>query len=407
MTKPRVAAVGGDESFSPLVARVLGANPDDVTTIASVAIAERAIAEGDRPFDVVVLAPSVREEEAAGIAEFVSKEIPTTAVIVVRDAPVDGAFPRLIRSGARDVVDISRGSTELKEAMQRAVEWSAGFKDAANRSAIRDVEQGAIVSVFSTKGGTGKTFLSCNLAAALAERTHRPVALLDLDHDLGDVFAYFGATPKRSLQDLLMLGEDAETEDITRLGTPLVNGVTGFGSAPDARAEPIPGGTITRLLRTLKEAFPFTVVDATSEYSDHVLSAFDLSDAICMISGLDAIGVRHLTMGMQTLERLGVPKHRIRVVLNRADSKVDLAPEDVERLLSITVDLKIPSSSLVPRSVNRAKLLWVDERRSEVAKAIEGFADRLRDEFGPPVDATEVEAKHRLWRGGKLRHVTG
>jgi pilus assembly protein CpaE len=359
MTQPRIAAVGGNAAFVPLVARVLGTSPDDLVVITSVASAERAIAEGDRVFDVVVLAPTVAEKDAASLAEFVSKEVPTTAVIVVRDAPVDGAFPRLVRSGARDVVDISGGGTELREALLRAVDWAESIKGTTARAEGPKTGEGAIVAVFSTKGGTGKTFFSCNLAAALAERTGQHVGLVDLDHDMGDVFAYFGATPKRSLPDLLLLEEGADSDEVTRLGTPLIDGVIGFGSTPDPRAEPLPSGGVTRMLRTLKDTFPFTVVDASAEYSDHVLAAFDLADAICLISGLDAIGIRHMTMGMQTLDRLGVPRDRVKIILNRADSKVDLTPEDVEKLLGLTVDARIPSSSLVPRSINRAKLVWV------------------------------------------------
>jgi pilus assembly protein CpaE len=402
MTQPRVAAVGGNETFPTLVARVLGASADDIVVIPSVASAERTVAEGSQLFDVVVLAPSVGEADAISIAEFMSKEVPTTAVIVVRDEPVDGAFPRLVRSGVRDVVDLTRGSGEFKDALDRAVEWSAGIRGTSSaRGVVPDTSNGAIISVFSTKGGTGKTFLSCNLAAALADRTGRPVGLVDLDHDLGDVFAYFGATPKRSLQEMVTLDGDADGGQVEQLGTLLIDGVTGFGSMPDPRAEPLPSGAITRMLRAMKEAFAFTVVDATSEYSDHVLAAFDLSDAICLITGLDAIGVRHMTIGMQTLQKLGVPRDRLRFVLNRADSKVDLTPEDVERLLGIQVDARIPSSMLVPRSMNRARLLWREERRSNVAKAIEVFADRLASEFAPEtVAATSSAGKHRRWKKG-------
>lgn len=400
MTQPRVAAVGGNAAFVPLVARVLGTSPDDLVVMASVASAERAIAEGDRVFDVVVLAPTVSENDAASLAEFVSKEVPTTAVIVARDASVDGAFPRLVRSGARDVVDISSGGGELREALLRAVEWAEGIKGTVARAEGPKTAEGAIVAIFSTKGGTGKTFFACNLAAALAERTGKQVGLVDLDHDLGDVFAYFGANPKRSLPDLLLLEEGAGPDEVTRLGTPLIDGVIGFGSTPDPRAEPLPSGAVTRMLRTLKDTFPFTVVDATSQYSDHVLAAFDLADAICLISGLDAIGIRHMTIGMQTLAKLGVPRDRLRIVLNRADSKVDLTPEDVEKLLGLTVDARIPSSSLVPRSINRAHLVWAEERRSDVSKAIETFADRLRSEFSAGAEPSATGTKRRRWKKG-------
>ena len=56
--------------------------------------------------------------------------------------------------------------------------------------------RGHILSIFSSKGGTGKTFLS-NLATAIAEVTGIDTAVVDLDIDMGDVFTYFGREPRR------------------------------------------------------------------------------------------------------------------------------------------------------------------------------------------------------------------
>jgi pilus assembly protein CpaE len=353
-----------------------------VSWLPSISSAQRAIAEGEQPFDIVVLAPSVGDDEAIALAEFSARESAATAVLLVRDVPVDGSFPRLVRGGVRDVVDLTKGRNEFREALRRAVDWNSGMRGTASANGSRG-PTGVVVAVFSTKGGTGKTFLACNLAAALAERSGSQVGLLDLDHDLGDVFAYFGAEPSRTLQELLTLDDGADAEAVAQLGTPLAKGITGFGSRPDPRAEPIPGAAIARMLSKLKDAFPFSVVDATSEYSDHVLAALDLSDAICLVTGLDAIGVRHMSIAMQTLQNLGVGRDRLHFVVNRADSKVDLTIQDIERLLEIRVDSRIPSSPLVPRSINQGKLLWFDKRRSDVSKGVEAFADRLMAKLTP------------------------
>ena len=387
MTTPRVVAVGGSSAFPPEVARALGAAPDSVSWLPSIASAQWAMTDGKERYDIVVLAPSVGDDEAIALAEFAARESPATAVLVVRDTPVDGAFPRLVRGGVRDVVDLTRGRSEFKDALRRALEWNAGMRGSANGNGSHSAT-GVVISVFSTKGGTGKTFLATNLAAALAERSGSRVAVVDLDHDLGDVFAYYRAEPSRTLHELMTLDDGAGAEAFAQLGTPLAKGVVGFGSRPDPRAEPIPGAAIARMLSALKEAFAFTVVDATSEYSDHVLAALDLSDVICLVTALDAIGVRHMSIAMQTLKNLGVPAERLRFVVNRAGSKVDLTIEDIERLLGIKVDGRIPSSALVPRSINRGRLLWFEQRRSDVAKGIEAFADRLRVTLKPePVAA--------------------
>jgi pilus assembly protein CpaE len=295
----------------------------------------------------------------------------------------------------RDVVDLTRGKSELREALRRAVDRSSGHHVSTNGSGAHG-PSGSIVSIFSTKGGTGKTFLACNLAAALAERSGSRVALVDLDYDLGDVFAYFGVEPRRTLQELVTLDDGADPEAVAQMGTELAKGVIGFGSRPDPRADAIPGATIARTLSALKESFAFVIVDATSEYSDQGLAALDLSDAICLIAGLDAIGIRHMSIAIQTLQSLGIPRERLQFVLNWADSKVDLAVQDIERLVGVRLEVRIPSSTLVPRSINHGQLLWVEQRRSDVAKAIEGFADRLMAAFAPPVVAATT---HRFGSG--------
>lgn len=104
-----------------------------------------------------------------------------------------------------------------------------------------------------------------------------------------------------------------------------------------------------------------------------------------------------MSIAMHTLANLGVPRDRLRFVINRADSKVDLTVEDIERLIGIRVDGRIPSSPLVAQSINRGRLLWLDQRRSDVAKGIQVFADRLRTSVAPD---QVVSTKRRLWARG-------
>jgi pilus assembly protein CpaE len=377
---PRVFAIGGDDSFRPLIARALLTSPDAIGWVPDLEAAKRTLMTSVR-LQLVVLGPSVTDEQAAAVAERMTRESPSTAVVVVREEALNGSFPRLVRSGVRDVVDLSTGTTDLEDALRRAVEWSAGVR--AAQQGEESATGGAIVSVFSTKGGTGKSFLSCNLAVALAGKLGRPIGLLDLDHDLGDVFAYFNAEPRRALQDVADLPDDAVADAVLQLGTPLAGNVVGYGSPPDPQADPLTVHAVGRILRMLQEAFPFVVVDGSAEYSDHVLAAFDMSDVICLITGLDVIGVRHLSLGMRTLESLGVPRDRYRVILNRADSKVDLTATEIEKILNIHVDARIPSSPLVPRSINHGQLLMLESPRSDVAKAISEFAAGLCRQFAP------------------------
>jgi len=93
--------------------------------------------------------------------------------------------------------------------------------------------------------------------------------------------------------------------------------------------------------------------------------------------------VKHLSKALDTLLTIGLPRERFRVVLNRADSKVGLDAADVERVMKIQVDAMIPSSRLVPTSLNKGRPVVLDEPTSEVSQSITSLAVRFSGVDGP------------------------
>jgi pilus assembly protein CpaE len=285
-----------------------------------------------------------------------------------------------MRAGIRDVVDMTQGTDELREAVERAISWASNLRS-ANASGAKSegarTQRGHIISIFSSKGGSGKTFLTTNLATAIAQVTGEDTALVDLDVDMGDVFTYFGREPTASVTDLMELGEGADRARVREVGVEVAPHTWAFGAPPDPAAEAPAGEAIGKFLRTIRNEFAFVIVDASVDYSDSALVCFDLSDMICLVTSLDVVGVKHLSKALDTLLTIGLPRERFRVVLNRADSKVGLDASDVERVMKIRVDAMIPSSRLVPTSLNKGRPVVLEEPGSEVSQSITSLATRF------------------------------
>lgn len=375
--EPRILAVG-TQTFQQQIARALQVSADAVQRVPSVTAAEEALDVGGREADLVVLSPAVKDPDAVGLAEFVGEAAPTTAVVIVREQAPDGLVPIAMRAGVRDVVDLSRGSKELAEALERAIAWSSSLRSARGSDGPeQETGRGSIISVFSSKGGTGKTFMASNLAVMMARQSGRDTAVVDLDLSMGDVLSYFGVEAEGTLHDLLSVGEWTDREQILSQGRKLDEHLWAFAAPSDPAAESVPGETIGRLLRTIRGNFAQTVVDTPAGYADQVLAALDLSDSILMVAGLDVIALRHLAVAIETVLSLGIGEDRLRIVLNRADSKVGLDPEEVERVMGIQVDAMIPSSRVVPTSLNYGRPVVLEEPRSNVTKAIGELAARI------------------------------
>jgi pilus assembly protein CpaE len=376
VTDASVVAVGTPQSFRQQLARSLELEPDEVGWVQSATAAEELLIGPYNPVDVLVLSPEVKEADALGLAEFVGRTAPGTAIVLVRDHTWNGLLPAAMRAGIRDVVDMTQGTDELREAVERAISWASNLRSATAGAKAEGVRtrRGHVVSIFSSKGGSGKTFLTTNLATAIAQVTGEDTALVDLDVDMGDVFTYFGKEPSATIQDLMALGEGATGEDIRAVGVSMGDHLWAYGAPPDPAAEAPAGEAIGKFLRAVRANFAWVIVDASVDYSDSALVCFDLSDTICLVTGLDVVGVKHLSKALDTLLSIGLPRDRFRVVLNRADSKVGLDAGDVERVMRIQVDAMIPSSRLVPTSLNKGRPVVVDEPSSEVSTSIRQLA---------------------------------
>ena len=401
-----VIAVGTPQSFRTTLARALECEPEDIGWVQSVTAAEEVLVEGREPIDVMVLSPEVKDPDALGLAEFVGRTAPMIAIVAVRDKGWNGLLPAAMRAGIRDVVDMTQGSEELRDAVERAITWADNLRHQRGVDPGQPSQRGVVISVFSSKGGAGKTFLTTNLATAISQLSGRDTAVVDMDVDMGDVFSYFGLEPNKQVADLIGLGEGASTDEVFANSIQLDDHLFGFGAVPDPAMESPGGEAVGKYLRVLRNNFAFVVVDASNDYTDLALACFDLSDAICLVTGLDVVGVKHLSKALDTLISIGLPRERFRIVLNRADSKVGLDARDVERVMKIEVDTMIPSSRLVPTSLNKGRPVYLDEPNCDVSQSIRQLAKRftgLQADHFEGVDAELVGANGKRRNGGLFR----
>jgi len=387
----KIISVGSSPTFYRDVTEALRARPEDVNWVQSVDNFGPHFKEQRGQTELVIISPEVDHDRALEIARTVNASAPPTATVLVRTSPLNGSMQDAMRAGVRDVVDLSDQSHSLRASLEQAMAWSNTVRSAANG---HKVQSGRVISVFSSKGGAGKTFLASNLAVAASQMLDHEVALVDLELGMGDVFSYFGMEAQHSFQDLLALGSDADRETIHKIGSRLSNNLVGFGSSSDPSIHPPTSDAVSRSLQALRETFGHVVLDMSPEYSDMGLAALDSSDVICLITQLDVVGVKHLAKALETLSTIGVPHEKFRIVLNRADSKVGIEASDVERVLKIKVDALVPSSRLVPASLNNGKPVVLAEPKSDVSRSIRSFADQLFGEFSTKRDG----AKRRRFR---------
>jgi MinD-like ATPase involved in chromosome partitioning or flagellar assembly len=118
-------------------------------------------------------------------------------------------------------------------------------------------------------------------------------------------------------------------------------------------AEKIRPSLVGELLAVLRTMFDYVVVDTPPHISEHVLTALDASAHHVLLTTPDVPALKNLRVVLDVLDMLSYPAEIRSVVLNRAESKLRLSKEDVERVIRTPVVAQIPASRAVPISVNK------------------------------------------------------
>ncbi len=388
--------------LNPTTAETLAAAVGDAAMLPSLDALRRALEENPTE-DVVVLGPSIDQVGALRLAEGMRMSRPSLGVILVRRRIDTSLLAEALRCGVREVVD-ERDLTALNAAVRRSRGVSAAVRDqAGGGSADPGRRRGRVVTVFSAKGGCGKTTLATNLAAALADRGRREVCLVDLDLAFGDVAIAMQLFPQHTIADAVLL---EERPDIATLQTLLTTHSPGLHTlvAPvePGMAESIPASLVVHILEVLRDHFDFVIIDTPPAFDDHVLAAFDLSDVVALIATLDIPALKNLKLTLETMDLLNYPRDRWRIVINRADSKVGLSIAEVEKTLRSGIALQIPSSRDVPATINRGVPIVLDDPRHPVSLAIRQFAEKQVAAVAAPA-VQVVPARLRNDRRGLLR----
>ena len=116
------------------------------------------------------------------------------------------------------------------------------------------------------------------------------------------------------------------------------------------------------------------VVDTPPGFSPEVIASIDSSTDVCLVGMLDSLSLKNTKLGLETLELMGYERHRIRVVLNRADTNVGVTVDDVAAIVGSPPDVAIPSHRDVVRSINEGTPIVLSRPRSDVAKSFRALA---------------------------------
>ncbi|MCO5101071.1 MAG: AAA family ATPase [Burkholderiaceae bacterium] len=337
--------------------------------------------------DLVVADLPALDDAGLRCMEVALNRSPATSVIVLSPERSPEYLLQLMRSGVREVVPTPLVNGELGAAYARQFDRLVARRNSARK--------GRVLAFLPAKGGSGSTFLSTNLAYALAARGRR-VALIDLNLHFGDAALFL--SEERPSVTIADLARDLSRVDPTFLESSMMAPLENLRvlAAPDTPegAMDVTPAAVERIVSAARERFDFVLLDMSRLLDGAAVRALDQAEGVYLTLQLTLPFLHDARRLMSLLATLGYARDKLHVIVNRWEKGGELGSADVHKALGVAVDLEVPNSfSAVAHSINHGVPILKSAPRDPVSKALLELADRL---------APQEAVRKRAWFGLSL-----
>lgn len=268
----------------------------------------------------------------------VSAASPDCKIVAISDSPSVDLIVKVMRAGAKDFLSAPVIKSELFDVLDKIYSQLKNGKGSETKSRV--------ITVFSNKGGIGKTSIASNLALELARITKENVALVDLNFQFGDITTFLDLKPSFNISYVL--------ENLGRINSEfLLNTLEKYKNTSlyiladppyFKQAENVTRAQIAKLIEILKNTFSYIVIDAESGFDGKTITALDNSDLIFLVTIVNLPALRNCQRILDLFEKLGYDSEKTQIVINRYMENDEITVEDVEKVLDKDVYWKIPNN---------------------------------------------------------------
>ena len=325
--------------------------------------------------DIVLMDINMPVMDGIEATRIISVEAPMSTVVILSVQGEQEYLREAMAAGARNYLVKPFSVDELINTIRKTHDLETQRRARIMPIVAPQRKLGQIITVFSTKGGVGKTTIATNLAAELSKKPNYSVVLVDLDLQFGDIAIMLDTVPIRTIADIAR-EEEVDSEIVEAC---LFTHDTGIRMLPSPlrpeQAEIVTGRHVEAILCLLAESFDFIVIDLPQGLGDVSLTAMDAADTICLVTSLELPAIKNASICLEIMDALGYEEDKVKLVVNRSSREIGVDINEMEKTLKRTVDIHIPSDGrLVVQSVNKGVPFVISNPNARVSLAVKDLA---------------------------------
>jgi pilus assembly protein CpaE len=328
---------------------------------------------------MLLLGPSFSNDEALEQIRNLHNQDPALILMMVAETVTADLLRGAMRAGVSDVIEAPLDEAKIEAAIEQFAHDVLKRQSASKPTAEPErTERGAIITVTSAKGGSGKTVTATNVALLLNRMPDKKVVLVDADLQFGDVCLLLQLEPRFTMVNAAHELHHLDAEMLDSLLTEHPSGLKVLAAPLEpAFADDITTAGLMQMLDILQENYDFVVVDTASMLDELILSLIEKADHVLMVVDMDLPSVKNAKLALETLRLLKFSTQNVQLVMNRNNSKAKLDNKEIESALKMEIKAAVPSDAAVPNSVNEGRPIVEADPKGKVAKGFESVAELI------------------------------
>src|SRR2546428_4211844 len=320
---------------------------------------------------LIVLEMDDDPSETFSLIHSIKEASPGTEIFLTSPHLDPAVLLEALRAGVREFLPQPVAREEVEQALKRlqSRHWQ--------RKPV-ETKKGELLNLLGSKGGVGTTTVAVNLAIALRQvNPKNTVALVDLNRQFGDVALFLDLKPTHTFGDI--------TKNMARLDTTFMQSVlsthaSGLAILPSVEAVQEIGlltpESVQRTLELLQASFDYVILDSGHILDDITITALGISSALFLVSALTLPAVRNTRRFFDILVDLGLPKEKIKIVVNRYTSKNrEISLQDFEDTVKQKPFWLVPNDyPTTLRAINTGRPISAIARRAKITKSFTNMA---------------------------------
>lgn len=307
---------------------------DDLQVSCEASSGEEAIQKASLMLpDIILMDINMPGMDGLAATEIISNNVPDSTIIVISVQGEQEYLRRAMAAGAKDYLIKPFDGDELVDGIRHIFTRERKRREKLTLNPTHS-PLGQVITIYSTKGGSGKTTIAANLGFGLSLDLRKKICIVDMNFLLGNLPFHLNVTPQNTISDLVSHIDNLSVSLLDSYLTRVTDNVKVLAAPPTPeQARTLTIEHITSIIKVLQLNYDYIVIDTPSALSPIQYHTFNLSTVIFLICSLDIPTLINSKKYLERLESFKDLSSKIHLVLNHSDPFGNITLQDATTLL--------------------------------------------------------------------------